>query len=255
MTMLMLYMSRIPATSSVLAISQRLVSDLSTIKAAQQADRALSPLITALAQGHSLPSGLAPGLKRTFLEEGLLCRMFRSSSSSPGHLQVVIPDAFKHTVLQQLHNHSGHLGSRKTLEKIKERYYWPGYETDVAVWVRECKQCQQRNPPQLTQQAPLESIVSNYPFEKLSWDIMGPLPQTSSGNKYIVVVTDLFSKWVEAFPVKSTDTETLASLLTNEVICRYGIPSYLHSDQGANLTSNLITAMCKHLHRNYTNSI
>ena len=93
--------------------------------------------------------------------------------------------------------------------------------------------------------APLESIESNYPFEKLSWDIMGPLPPTTAGNKYIVVVTDLFSKWVEAFPVKATDTETLASLLVNEIVCRYGVPSYLHSDQGANLTSNLMAALCK----------
>ena len=73
-------------------------------------------------------------------------------------------------------------------------------------------------------------LVSSYPFEKLSRDIMGPLPQTSSGNKYIVIVTDLFSKWVEAFPVQSTDTETLASLLVTKTICRYGVPSFLHSD-------------------------
>ena len=74
---------------------------------------------------------------------------------------------------------------------------------------------------------------------------MGPLPPTTAGNKYIVVVTDLFSKWVEAFPVKATDTETLASLLVNEIVCRYGVPSYLYSDQGANLTSNLMAALCK----------
>ena len=109
------------------------------------------------------------------------------TSSSPGHLQVVISTTLKHTVLQQLHNQSDNLGSWKTLE----HYYWPGYKTDTAIWVKECQQCQQRNPPQLVQ-APLESIVSTYPFEKLSWDIMGPLPQASSGNKYIVVVTDLF---------------------------------------------------------------
>ena len=76
---------------------------------------------------------------------------------------------------------------------------------------------------------------------------MGLLPLTSSGSKYIVVVTDLFSKWVETFSVKSTDTEILATLLVNEIICRYGAPSYLHSDQGANLTSNLMAAVCKHL--------
>ena len=65
----------------------------------------------------------------------------------------------------------------------------------------------------------------------------------------IVVVTDLFTKWVEAFefPVKATDTETLVSLLVNKIVCRYGISSYLHSDQDANLTSNLMAAVCNHL--------
>jgi len=71
-----------------------------------------------------------------------------------------------------------------------------------------------------------------------------PLPMTANGNKYIVVVSDLFSKWVEAFPVKSTDTETLARVLVDEVICRYGTPLYLHSDQGANLTSKLMGSVC-----------
>ena len=47
---------------------------------------------------------------------------------------------------------------------------------------------------------------------------MGSLPPTTAGNKYIMVVTDVFFKWVEAFPVKATDTETLASLLVNEII-------------------------------------
>ena len=46
---------------------------------------------------------------------------------------------------------------------------------------------------------------------------MGPLPLSSVGNRYIVVITDLFSEWVEAFPVKSTDTETLATFLIDEL--------------------------------------
>ena len=74
---------------------------------------------------------------------------------------------------------------------------------------------------------------------------MGPLPLSSTGNRYIVVITDLFSKWVETFPVKATDTETLATLMVNEVICRFGVPHYIHSDQGANLTSNLMAAICR----------
>ena len=76
---------------------------------------------------------------------------------------------------------------------------------------------------------------------------MGPLPTSSKGKKYILVVTDIFSKWVEAFTLKSTDTETLATVLVNEIVCRYGVPSGLHSDQGANLTSQVISSLCRSL--------
>ena len=55
------------------------------------------------------------------------------------------------------------------------------------------------------------------------------------------MVTDLFSKWVEAFPLVTTDSVTLAKVLVEEVVCRYGVPQYLHSDQGANLVSEVIS--------------
>ena len=61
---------------------------------------------------------------------------------------------------------------------------------------------------------------------------MGPLPETKRGNKYILVLTDLFTKWVEAIPLKETSAETLAGVLYNEFICRFGLPKYIHSDQG-----------------------
>ena len=76
---------------------------------------------------------------------------------------------------------------------------------------------------------------------------MGPLPITSRGCKYILVITDKFSKWVEAFPLRVIDSETLAKVLVDEVVCRYGIPFTLHSDQGANLISEVITSLCKQL--------
>ena len=60
-------------------------------------------------------------------------------------------------------------------------------------------------------------------------------------------MTDLLSKWTEAFPLKSADSETLAKVLTDKVIFRYGIPSSLHSDQDTNLTSNLISSLCQNL--------
>lgn len=58
-------------------------------------------------------------------------------------------------------------------------------------------------------------------------------------------MTDLFSKWVEAFQLVATDSETLASVLMDEVVCRYGVPHVLHSDQGENLNSQVIVALFK----------
>ena len=57
-----------------------------------------------------------------------------------------------------------------------------------------------------------------------------------------MVITDLFSKWVEAFPLRVTDSETLARVLVDEIVCRYGVPT---SDQGSNLNGEVITSLCK----------
>ena len=145
---------------------------------------------------------------------------------------------------KKLHDQASHLGIFKTTEKVKERFYWPGYEQDIRSWVQNCVQCQQCNPLIPQAQAPLGTIQASYPFEKMSWDIMGPMPVTDRHNKYILVITDVFTKWVEAFPLQNTTAETLAACLVKEVACRYGERAVIHSDQGANLCGDVVHSMC-----------
>ena len=132
----------------------------------------------------------------------MLCRKFRESRGASAITQIVLPSPLRSKVLSHLH--SGHLGVKRTLEKVKERFYWPSYVADVECFVRECEQCQRRNPPNPLPRAPFETIKANHPFQIVTWDIMGPLPTSETGFKYILVVTDVFTKWVEAFPLKST---------------------------------------------------
>ena len=159
--------------------------------------------------GNRIPSQSHPGLKKCFLLDGVLCRKYVEYGAAP-QTQIVTPNSLWETVLKHLHDNSGHHGFRKTLAKVKERFYWPGYESEVERYVRECGQCQKRNHPQPQPKAPLGTIKASHPFEKISWDIMEPLPTTESGNKYILVVTDLFTKWVETFPLRETSSSTLA---------------------------------------------
>ena len=179
----------------------------------------MSPVIRALNNGDPPTPSTPPGLRKAFIHEGILCRQFHPSSNLATETQLVIPDSMKDIMLQQLHNQGGHLGIFKTTENIKARFYWPGYEKDTQTWISSCQQCQRHNPPQPDRRAPLGTIKTSHPFEKLSWDIMGPLPTSSKGYQYILVVTDLFSKWVKAFPMCVTDSETLAKILVDEVVC------------------------------------
>ncbi|KAL5494037.1 hypothetical protein EMCRGX_G015306 [Ephydatia muelleri] len=208
-------LSRIPSRDNTVAAIEELVSEdtLHTFLKAQEEDPALGKVIEALKNGTAVPSSTVPGLKKTFLQDGLLCRKFRASCSDSVCTQLVVPKGHVKIILEKLHNESGHLGVQRTTEKVKERFYWPGYEMDIQNWVQECQQCQKRNPPQPHPLAPLGSIKCTYPFDVISWDIMGPLPLSTKGHKYILVITDLFSKWVEAFPLAVTDSETLASVL------------------------------------------
>ena len=205
-----------------------------------------SPIVTALSSNSPLPHKIVPGLKQCYLNDGVLCCKFQGSSNF-GYIQLVLPSCFCHSVLQNLHNELGHLGLHKTMESVKQRYYWPGYKEDIQKWIAECASYQQHNTPQPAAQAPLGTITASHPLDVMSRDVMGPFPLTTQGNRYVLVVTGLFSNWTEAFPLRTTDCETLTKVLINGVIFGYGMPSSLHSDQGANLISNLISSLCHNL--------
>ena len=86
------------------------------------------------------------------------------------------------------------------------------------------------------------------PFERVALDILGPLTETASKNKYILVVGDSFSKWTEAFPLPNQEARTIAKVLTEAWVCRFGAPRSIHSDQGRNFESTLFKELCELLH-------
>ena len=82
-------------------------------------------------------------------------------------------------------------------------------------------------------------------MERLATDILGELPETENGNKYILIVSDYFTKWTEAFPMRNMEAETVANIIVEEIIARFGVPQYIHSDQGKQYESRLFNEMCK----------
>ncbi|KAJ8040010.1 hypothetical protein HOLleu_14191 [Holothuria leucospilota] len=149
-------------------------------------------------------------------------------------------------ILRNFHNSeiSGHLGITKTIEKIRKRFYWYGLRKDVEDHCRACAQCAQHKGPNKSAKAPLSTSKVGYPFERVAIDIMGPLPETDRKNKYIIVIMDYFTKWAEAFPMCNQNAATVAQIVVDNFICRFGAPEIIHTNQGRNFESELFLEMC-----------
>ena len=100
-------------------------------------------------------------------------------------------------------------------------------------------------PGRKRQKVKLAQVPVAGPLERIAVDIMGPVPQTDNGNLYILVFGDYFSKWTEAFPLKDHTAQTVADVLVEQFVSRFGLMRSLHSDQGLEFKSDLISEMCK----------
>ena len=93
--------------------------------------------------------------------------------------------------------------------------------------------------------APLKQYVVGAPMEQMAIDIPGPLLETPRKNKFILVVSDYFTKWIESYPMPNQEASTVAEKLVSEFICHFGVPRQLHSDQGTNFESKVFAEVCK----------
>lgn len=186
---------------------------------------------------------------RLVLKDELLCRMWEVEESNNTTYQIVMPLSQRRFILQQMHDSktSGHLGVTKTLNKIRQAYYWPGLQSDVRSYVAGCDLCARRKAPLKTKRGPMQPLQVGYPMERIATDILGEFPVTDKGNRYILVVSDYFTKWTEAFPMPNMEAQTVARLIVEEVICRFGVPVLIHSDQGRQYESLLFREVCHHL--------
>ena len=105
---------------------------------------------------------------------------------------------------------SGHLGVRKTNIRVGDLFYWPHMHKDISDFVRCCHICQTFKTSNIKLRAPLKSIITTKPWDIINIDVTGPLTRTDQGNRYVIVVVDMFSKWVEAVETPDFTADTTA---------------------------------------------
>ena len=140
----------------------------------------------------------------------------------------------------------GHFSSQKTLQGAQIRCFWPHMTRDITQWCLESTACEARRPQTPHQQAPMQNIVTSRPFEKIAADLT-ELPLTRRGNRYVLVVMDYFTKYLNLYALPDQRATTVAKCLFEDYISHHGVPQSLHTDQGRQFNSDLVKELCNRL--------
>jgi len=135
----------------------------------------------------------------------------------------------------------GHEGVQKTYLRLKKGYYWRGMKEEIRKYVSLCDRCQLRKSQPQAEPTEVNTTPIEAPFVRVGLDIIGPLTETQKGNKYIMVLVDYFTKWVEAEPTKTITSYDVISFLL-KAFCRHGIPEIIVTDNGVQFTSDITKA-------------
>ena len=140
------------------------------------------------------------------------------------------------------HDDVGNQGRMRTFSLLRERFFWPGMQTEAIQHVLKCTRCLRRKTP--SHVAPLQPIHVTQPLELVHMDYLSLEP--SKGNiENVLVITDHFTRYALAYPSKTQTAQATARILWDNFICHYGFPEKFISDQGRNFESDLIKELCK----------
>ena len=165
-------------------------------------------------------------------------QLYRKSFSLP-YLKCLGPDISR-KVLEEVHEGvcASHVGARTLAQKIlRQGYYWPTVMKDAEAYVSKCERCQLYSRIPRAPAEPLTNIVAPWPFAQWGMDIVGPLPAATRQRRFLIVAIDYFTKWIEAEPTASITGRTIQKFFEHSVVCRFGIPHTLITDNGKQFES------------------
>ena len=157
------------------------------------------------------------------------------------------PADFGDKVLWEFHDDplAGHPGCDETHREIQTRYYSPGMRRSILWHVNSCHLCICYKPIRTTTRDALRPRAAQRPWETVALDVMGPYPPSATGKRFLLVVTDLFSRWVETFPIASSEAPKLTNILEKEMFPRWGYPRQTLCDNGKQFISQHWTNACQ----------
>ena len=154
-----------------------------------------------------------------------------------GRLRRIVEDQKERFQLIEAAHSVGHEGIYKTYHRLKPNYYWKGMNKEIGLYIKCCPKCQMYKRQKQNENVENIPTKPGYPFSRVGLDLVGPLPRTKAGNKFIIVLVDYLTKWVEAEPLKETGSDEVVKFL-KKVFARHGTPEILVTDNGPQFYSD-----------------
>ena len=167
-----------------------------------------------------------------FLDHELFCDF------SIGAPRPLLPPLFRYPAFDATHTLS-HPGIQATRRLMSARWVWAGMAADIARWCRNCQHCQRAKVTKQPRAAVQHIPIPTRRFSHVHIDLVGPLPPSSDRFSHIFTMVDHSSRWLEAIPLSSTDTASIAAAFTSSRVACFSVPDHLTSDCGPQFCSAL----------------
>ena len=159
----------------------------------------------------------------------------------------IIPPRLRHPIMDYFHKslHTLHQGVERMLNLMKDRVYWPNISNDVRQYVDGCISCKIGKATPNRREGFLQLFPVHKPFEIVHMDIVGPLPVTRSGNRYILTIMDRYSRLVKLVPLPITTASCICLAFRDNWILQFGVPDNVLTDRGSYFTGLLFRVLSK----------
>ena len=169
-----------------------------------------------------------------------------SYDGNPEKSLYIVPESLKRNVMELYHDSKGHPGAGRTKETIYLTYWWKGMSADVENHVKSCKSCARRKARNAVAAVPIQGYQAPaMPWERTHIDLTGPLTTTTLGNRYIVVMKDALTRYVETVAIKDKSAEMVVDAFIQCVIYRHGAVGTLVSDNGREFVNKLFAQVAQ----------
>ncbi len=170
--------------------------------------------------------------------------LYRQVTNNGAKVELIfLPQSLIPIVLQKSHDAAGHQGIERTVSLVRERFYWPTLLKDVEHYCKNCKRCMMAKEPTPKIKPKMYHLIANSPMDVIAIDFT-VLEPSLSGVENVLVISDIFSKYVITIPTRDQTARTVARVLVRDVFQRIGIPKRIHSDKGRSFENNIIQELC-----------